>query len=114
MLAYAAADGLTVRLDGTEIQVRRLKANRPGRRAFVSGEKKQNTINATVASDAHGRPMWAAGDQRARVGSVMTAAMPSRIRSRPKTNSCSVAGSSPAGSGGVPNVLDEKSFAASG
>ena len=57
VLAYA--EGLTVRLDGTEIQVRRPKANRPGRRAFVSGKKKQNTIKATVASDAHGRPMWA-------------------------------------------------------
>lgn len=59
VLAYAAAEGLTVRLDGTEIQVRRPKANRPGRRAFVSGKKKQNTIKATIASDAHGRPMWA-------------------------------------------------------
>jgi DDE superfamily endonuclease len=58
VLAYAAAEGLTVRLDGTEIQVRRPKANRPGRRAFVSGKKKQNTIKATVASDARGRPMW--------------------------------------------------------
>ncbi|WBC14900.1 transposase [Micromonospora sp. WMMA1998] len=59
VLAYAAAEGLTVRLDGTEIQVRRPKANRPGRRVFVSGKKKQNTIKATVASDAHGRPLWA-------------------------------------------------------
>ena len=59
VLAYAAAEGVTVRLDGTEIQVRRPRANRPGRRAFVSGKKKQNTIKATVASDAHGRPLWA-------------------------------------------------------
>ncbi len=58
VLAYAAAEGLTVRLDGTEIQVRRPKANRPGRRAFASGKKKQNTIKATIASDARGRPMW--------------------------------------------------------
>jgi hypothetical protein len=58
LLAYAAAEGLTLRLDGTEIQVRRPKANRPGRQAFVSGKKKQNTIKATVASDAHGRPLW--------------------------------------------------------
>ena len=58
VLAYAAAEGLTVRLDGTEIQVRRPKANRPGRRAFVSGKKKQNTIKATIASDDRGRPMW--------------------------------------------------------
>jgi hypothetical protein len=58
VLAYAAAEGVVVRLDGTEIQVRRPKANRPGRRAFVSGKKKQNTIKATVASDAHGWPLW--------------------------------------------------------
>lgn len=58
VFAYAAAEGLVVRLDGTEIQVRRPKANRPGRRAFVSGKKKQNTIKATVASDERGRPMW--------------------------------------------------------
>jgi hypothetical protein len=58
VLAYAAAEGLAVRLDGNEIQVRRPKANRPGRRAFVSGRRKQNTIKATVASDARGRPMW--------------------------------------------------------
>jgi hypothetical protein len=56
--AYAAAEGLTVRLDGTEIQVRRPKAHRPGRRAFVSGKRKQNTIKATIASDAQGRPLW--------------------------------------------------------
>jgi hypothetical protein len=59
VLAYAAAEGLTVRLDGTEIQVRRPQASRPGRRAFVSGKRKQNTIKATIASDAHGRPLWA-------------------------------------------------------
>jgi len=59
VIAYAAAEGVTLRLDGTEIQVRGPQANRPGRRAFVSGKKKQNTIKATIASDAHGRPLWA-------------------------------------------------------
>lgn len=54
VFAYAAAERHTVRVDGTEIQVRRPKANRPGRRAFVSGKRKQNTIKATVASDAQG------------------------------------------------------------
>jgi len=48
---------VNVRLDGTEIQVRRPKANRPGRRAFVSGKRKQNTTKATIASDARSRPM---------------------------------------------------------
>jgi hypothetical protein len=67
LFAYAAAEGLTVRLDGTEIQVRRPKANRPGRRAFVSGKKKQNTIKATIASDAKGRPMWAGATRPGRM-----------------------------------------------
>jgi hypothetical protein len=58
VLAYAAAERLVVRLDGTEIQVRRPTAHRPGRRAFVSGKKKQNTIKATIAAGAHGRPVW--------------------------------------------------------
>ena len=67
LFAYAAAEGLTVRLDGTEIQVRRPKANRPGRCAFVSGKKKQNTIKATIASDGHGRPMWAGATRPGRM-----------------------------------------------
>ena len=36
VFAYAAAEGVEIRLDGTEVQVRRPKANRPGRRAFVA------------------------------------------------------------------------------
>jgi hypothetical protein len=67
VLAYAAAEGLTVRLDGTEIQVRRPKANRPGRRAFVSGKRKQNTIKATIASDARGSPIWAGATRPGRM-----------------------------------------------
>jgi hypothetical protein len=67
VLAYAAAEGLVVRLDGTEIQVRRPKAHRPGRRAFVSGKKKQNTIKATIASDARGRPVWAGATRPGRM-----------------------------------------------
>jgi hypothetical protein len=67
VLAYAAAEGLVVRLDGTEIQVRRPAAHRPGRRAFVSGKKKQNTIKATIASDARGRPMWAGATRPGRM-----------------------------------------------
>jgi hypothetical protein len=58
VIAYAAAEGLTVRLDGTEIQVRRPKPHRSGRRAFVSGKKRQNTIKATIVSDGDGRPLW--------------------------------------------------------
>src|ERR1035438_735020 len=40
VFACAAASGITLRIDGSEIQVRRPPAHRPGRRAFVSGKKK--------------------------------------------------------------------------
>jgi hypothetical protein len=58
LFAYAAARGVTIRLDGTEVQVRRPPAGKPGRRAFISGKKKQNTEKATVATDAKGRTLW--------------------------------------------------------
>jgi len=38
--------------------VRRPAAARPGRRAFVSGKKKQNTGKATAISDGAGRLLW--------------------------------------------------------
>jgi hypothetical protein len=59
VFAYAAARGVTIRLDGTEVQVRRPRAGKPGRRAFVSGKKKQNTKKAAVISDEKGRTLWA-------------------------------------------------------
>ena len=59
LFAYAAARGVTIRLDGTEVQVRRPRAGKPGRRAFVSGKKKQNTKKATVITDGKGRTLWA-------------------------------------------------------
>jgi Helix-turn-helix of DDE superfamily endonuclease len=58
VVAYAAAAGVKLRVDGTEVQVRRPKAGRPGRRAFVSGNKKQNTITATAVGDGAGRLLW--------------------------------------------------------
>jgi hypothetical protein len=58
VFAYAASQGVHLRIDGTEVQVRRPRANRPGRRAFVSGKKKQNTIKPTAISDARGRLLW--------------------------------------------------------
>ena len=57
VFAYAAARGIGLRADGSEIQVRRPKAGRPGRRAFVSGKKKQNTIKFTKISDERGRTL---------------------------------------------------------
>jgi DDE superfamily endonuclease/Helix-turn-helix of DDE superfamily endonuclease len=59
VFAYAAARGVTIRLDGTQVQVRRPRAGKPGRRAFVSGKKKQNTKKATVITDEKGRTRWA-------------------------------------------------------
>lgn len=59
LFAYAAARDVTLRLDGTEVQVRRPQAGKPGRRAFISGKKKQNTKKATVATDEKGRTLWA-------------------------------------------------------
>jgi hypothetical protein len=58
VFAYAAARGVKLRIDGTEVQVRRPRAGRPGRRAFVSGKKKQNTIKSMAVSDGQGRLLW--------------------------------------------------------
>ncbi|MFI1106338.1 transposase family protein [Streptomyces melanogenes] len=59
VFAYAQAEGVRLRLDATEVQVRRPAAGRSGRRAFVSGKKKQNTMKATVIADHHSRTLWA-------------------------------------------------------
>ncbi|MEL5958967.1 transposase family protein [Streptomyces sp. CLV115] len=58
VFAYAQAEGIELRLDATEVQVRRPPAGRGGRRAFVSGKKKQNTMKATVVADHQGRTLW--------------------------------------------------------
>ncbi|WUH88898.1 transposase family protein [Streptomyces sp. NBC_00433] len=49
---------MELRIDGTEVRVRRPPANKPGRRAFVSGKMKQNTKKATVISDDMGCTLW--------------------------------------------------------
>jgi hypothetical protein len=59
VFAYAAAHGVELRIDGTEVQVRRPRANKPDRRAFISGKKKTNTKKATVVTDGGGRTLWA-------------------------------------------------------
>jgi DDE superfamily endonuclease len=51
--------GVELRTDGTKTQVRRPRAHRPGRRAFTSGKRKQNTLKPTVVSDGQGRTLWA-------------------------------------------------------
>ena len=59
VFAYASARGVELRLDGTEVQVRRPPAGKPGRKAFVSGKKKMNTKKASVITDEKGRTLWA-------------------------------------------------------
>ncbi|MFF7730880.1 transposase family protein [Streptomyces sp. NPDC008001] len=46
------------RIDGAETRIRRPEAGRPGRRAFVPGKKKQDTIKTTSISDGQGRLLW--------------------------------------------------------
>ncbi len=58
LFAYADAEGVDLRIDGTEVQVRRPRAHRPGRQAFVSGKKKQNTIKTTTFNDPQGRTLF--------------------------------------------------------
>ena len=57
VFGYAAAEGVTLRLDGTDVQVRRPAAGRPGRKAFISGKRRQNTIKTTTFSDGQGRTL---------------------------------------------------------
>ncbi|WP_241193421.1 transposase family protein [Streptomyces sp. ADI96-15] len=45
----------------------RRQAGRPGRRAFVSGKKKQNTIKTTTISDGQGRLLWSGADRPGRM-----------------------------------------------
>ncbi|MFF7656565.1 transposase family protein [Streptomyces sp. NPDC007983] len=67
VFAYTEAAGIRLRIDGAENQVRRPKAGRPGRRALVSGKKKQNTIKTTTISDGQGRLLWSGADRPDRI-----------------------------------------------
>jgi hypothetical protein len=73
VFAYAAAEGVTLRLDATEIRVRRPRQGRPGRKAFVSGKLKQNTIKTTVAADQHGATLWVGATRPGRMHDLTTA-----------------------------------------
>jgi hypothetical protein len=58
VFAYAEAEGVEPRIDGTEVQVRRPKAGRPGRKAFICDEKQQNTVKTTTFSGSQGRTLF--------------------------------------------------------
>ncbi|WP_373921984.1 hypothetical protein [Streptomyces sp. T12] len=55
VFACAAAEGVTLRIDGTETQARRPKAHRPGRCVFASGKKKQSRTPARPPRSATAR-----------------------------------------------------------
>ena len=50
-----------------QTQVRRPRAGRPGRRAFVRGKRRQNTVKATTISDGQGRTLWSGARRPGRV-----------------------------------------------
>ena len=87
VFAYAAAEGVTLRIDGTEVQLRRPPAGRPGRRAFVSGKKKQNTAKTTTISDGFGRLLWSGADRPGRMhdqSAVHTEGIAEQFRLHPR------------------------------
>ncbi|MFJ3309543.1 transposase family protein [Streptomyces sp. NPDC086549] len=69
-----------------ETQVRRPKAGMPGRRAFVSGKRKHNTIKTTTVSDGHGRTLWSGAERPGRMHdqtSVRTEGIAEQYRHHP-------------------------------
>ncbi|MFJ1602148.1 hypothetical protein ACIOHS_02040 [Streptomyces sp. NPDC088253] len=58
MFAHSEAEDVTWCIYGTELLVRRRKAGRFGRAAFVCGKRRQNTIKTTTISDGQGRTLW--------------------------------------------------------
>jgi hypothetical protein len=87
LFAYAQAEDVDLRIDGTEVQVRRPKAGRPGRKAFVSGKKKQNTIRTTNFSDGQGRTLFSGVVRPGRMHdqtAVRTEGIAEQFRQHPK------------------------------
>ncbi|MFD3476698.1 transposase family protein [Streptomyces sp. NPDC058695] len=66
VFAHAAAESVKLRIDGTETRVPCPRAHRPGRCAFLSGKKKQNTVKTTTISDGQGRTLWSGADRPGR------------------------------------------------
>lgn len=86
VFAYAEAENIELRLDGAETQVRRPKADRPGRRAFVSGKRRQNTIKTTTFSDGQGRLLYSGIERPGRMHdqtAVRTEGIAEQFRTRP-------------------------------
>ena len=80
---------MTLRIDGTEVQVRRPRPGRAGRRAFISGKKKQNTIKSTAVSDGAGRLLWLGAFRPGRmhdVTALRTEGIENLLRAHPNVN----------------------------
>jgi hypothetical protein len=58
VVAHLGASGQLGLLDATEVRVRRPDAGRAGRRRFVSGKARANTVKALVITDAEGRLLF--------------------------------------------------------
>ncbi len=58
VVAHLGARGQVGLLDATEVRVRRPAAGRAGRRRFVSGKARANTVKALVITDADGRLLF--------------------------------------------------------
>lgn len=65
--AYAEAGRVDLRVNSTEVQVRRPRTGLVGRKAFGSGKKKQNTAKTTTISDGSGRLLWSGADRPGRL-----------------------------------------------
>ncbi|MEU6709829.1 transposase family protein [Streptomyces wuyuanensis] len=95
VFAYAEAEGIELRIDGAETQVRRPQAGRPGRRAFVSGKRKQNTIKTTTFSDGQGRLLFSGVERPGRMHdqtAVRSEGIAEQLRRRPKVRATVDAG----------------------
>ncbi|MER5907121.1 transposase family protein [Streptomyces mirabilis] len=73
--------------DGTQTQVRRPKADRPGRKASVSGKKKQHTAKTTTVTDSSGRLLWPGADRPGRMhdqAALRTEGIAEQLRTPPQ------------------------------
>ncbi|MEV4334273.1 transposase family protein [Streptomyces sp. NPDC049597] len=86
VFAYAEAEGVEMRLDGAETHVRRPQTGHPGRREFVSGKRRQNTIKTTTFSDGQGRMLLSGVVRPGRMHdqtAVRTEGIAEQFRNRP-------------------------------
>ncbi|WP_327122029.1 transposase family protein [Streptomyces sp. NBC_01341] len=58
VITCLGATNQTALADATEIRVRRLGAQRSGRRRFISGKSRINATKALVVTDQRGRPLF--------------------------------------------------------